>query len=359
MGAIAGGRLGFLDPLTYGYSNARVRASRTLLVKKSQIAELIDVRTMPAAIELLERTPYKQDLVAAGPQAATLEHVELALGRHFARIAQKIRRITPKQDRGVVDAFLYRWDAHNLRALLLSKKAGKEQPHLYVPAGSLADRHLLSLAAAHDVRSFLQKLRATPFGAAFFASKIGRGLLGKKMQPGFESAQDAISAFEMFYFWNLENAISPRIKDGRAILLLSKAEIDAKNISTMLRLRKAGLSPEEALQYAIDGGTLSKSQMAHIAKLESVSDAIKFVSKKFPVKVPEKHSEKVSALETGLEKYLAISALRTLRRSMLSVGAIIGFLFLKEEEMNNIRKAVRSKTLGLTKEQVLEMLVEV
>jgi len=42
---------------------------------------------------------------------------------------------------------------------------------------------------------------------------------------------------------------------------------------------------------------------------------------------------------------------------MMSIGAIAGFLFLKEEEMNNIRKIVRGKALGLPAERIAEMLI--
>jgi V/A-type H+-transporting ATPase subunit C len=353
---IASAQIGPLDPLIYGYSNARVKASRSLLVKSSQIAELIDVRTMPAVLELLERTPYKQDLVAIGAKGATVEQIELALGRHFARIAQKIRRITPKHDRPLVDAFLYRWDAHNLRVILLSKKVGKDQSHLFVPAGSVSEKRLAELSGSHDMSAFMGRLHSTPFGSAFFSSKPGRALLGKKLS--FENAQDAISAFELFYFENLEKSALKAARDSAFILSLNRAEIDAKNISTLLRLRKAGMNHEEALGYSVKGGTLKPSQLRHLSKLESVQEVEKYISRKFPLKQGS-GAKGIGALETELERHLALAGIRTLRRSMLSVGAIIGFLFLKEEEMNNIRKAVRAKALGLSKEQAMEMLVEV
>ena len=54
---------------------------------------------------------------------------------------------------------------------------------------------------------------------------------------------------------------------------------------------------------------------------------------------------------------MARRSLKALRTSIMSIGAIVGFLFLKEGEMSNIQKIVRGKALGLPAEKVSQMLV--
>ena len=44
---------------------------------------------------------------------------------------------------------------------------------------------------------------------------------------------------------------------------------------------------------------------------------------------------------------------------MLSLGALVGYLFLKGQEMANIRKIVRGKQYGLSPQQIREMLITV
>jgi V/A-type H+-transporting ATPase subunit C len=63
--------------------------------------------------------------------------------------------------------------------------------------------------------------------------------------------------------------------------------------------------------------------------------------------------------EVALEKVIAGQGLKALSRSILSLGSIIGFLFLKEEEVSNIRKIVRAKEYDLPLNKVKEMLVQV
>ena len=46
----------------YGYSNARVKAMKGLLLKSSILDEMIRVGTVEAMVELLQRTGYKNDL---------------------------------------------------------------------------------------------------------------------------------------------------------------------------------------------------------------------------------------------------------------------------------------------------------
>ena len=70
-----------------------------------------------------------------------------------------------------------------------------------------------------------------------------------------------------------------------------------------------------------------------------------------------KEDGQLSHFEVVFEHSIARRSLHALRRSQMSIGAIVGFLLLKEEEMNNIRKIVRGKALGLPMERIAEMLV--
>ena len=65
----------------------------------------------------------------------------------------------------------------------------------------------------------------------------------------------------------------------------------------------------------------------------------------------------LSHFEVVFERSLARKSLHALRRSMMSIGTIVGFLFLKEEEMRNIQKIVRGKELGMPPEKIAEMLI--
>ena len=65
----------------------------------------------------------------------------------------------------------------------------------------------------------------------------------------------------------------------------------------------------------------------------------------------------LSLIENALEEEIAKEGLRELRRSVLSLSAIVGFLFLKERETKNIRKIVRTKAFGFSTEEIRKLVV--
>jgi vacuolar-type H+-ATPase subunit C/Vma6 len=63
--------------------------------------------------------------------------------------------------------------------------------------------------------------------------------------------------------------------------------------------------------------------------------------------------------EVQLERSIVERGLRALRTSVLSVGAIASFIFLKEEEISNIRKIVRGIEFGIPRDEIREMVVPI
>ena len=69
--------------LKYGYSNARVRGMKGLLLSSNYLDELIKVPTIPEMAELLQRTHYKEHIAALSLKHSGSSLIELAAGRHF------------------------------------------------------------------------------------------------------------------------------------------------------------------------------------------------------------------------------------------------------------------------------------
>ena len=67
----------------------------------------------------------------------------------------------------------------------------------------------------------------------------------------------------------------------------------------------------------------------------------------------------LSAFEIAMATANAKEGLATFQRAGMGLGAIVGGLLLKENEMNNIRKIVRAKALGLPGEEIVKMMVSV
>ena len=365
-------------PLVYGYSNARVRAMRPHLLTRRQAEDLLKVQTTAAVIEYLSRTTYKNDFSGLPAKATDEERVELAVSKNFARTAQKLLRITPKKDRPTLLAFLTRYDIHNIKTILLSRKLGKpreETEALLVPAGSISQKELSSLLSAKGAEEFYALLRGTDFGSKFLVSASVKGIPKEQMKalfqnPGSEASKldIFISALDFHYYETASYVVSSsKENDAQAILGLLRSEADAKNIMTALRLKRTGADKKTTNAHMVGGGSISRALLEKIAGAKDLHEAVSHSSAFFQsqtgkdeiAKAEERYRQdgQLSHFEVVFEKSIARRGLHALRRSIMSIGALVGFLFLKEEEMKNIHKIVRGKSLGLTPDRISEMLV--
>ncbi|MFA6489194.1 MAG: V-type ATPase subunit [Candidatus Micrarchaeia archaeon] len=364
-------------PLVYGYSNARVRAMRTGLLTRRQAEDLLKVKTAAAVAEYLSRTQYRDNFAHMPAKITDEERVEIAISRNFAATAQKILRITPEQSKPTLRAFLGRYDIHNLKTILLGKKLGKSSEdisHLLIPAGSITNTELARIVASKNAAELYESVRATPFGNKLFNSASLSRIPKERIRaaiskPGFDGVQTEIilAAADAYYYELASDAAMSGGKDAQEISRLISAEADAKNILTILRMKRGGADKKAILSSMVGGGTFSRIHIEKIAAAKDVNEAAKLASEFFLSSTGRAEfaeaqklflqDGRLSHLEVAFENSLARKSLVVLRRSMMSIGAIAGFLFLKEEEMNNIRKIVRGKALGLPPERIAEMLI--
>ena len=166
------------------------------------------------------------------------------------------------------------------------------------------------------------------------------------------------------YYQRILDAKKP---DASVILSILRAETDAKNIITCMRMKKSGADKAAIMKSMVLGGSFTDGQMGKMASAKGVPEIVNMATSFFTSATGRgefagaekrfKEDNQLSHFEVVFEHSIARRSLHALRRSMMSLGAIIGFLFLKEEEMNNIRKIVRGKALGLPLERTAEMLV--
>jgi V/A-type H+-transporting ATPase subunit C len=169
-----------------------------------------------------------------------------------------------------------------------------------------------------------------------------------------------MQALETHYYRQLPQLIKGFYKDDKLILDLFKSEIDAKNIANIFRAKQAGLTEEETRQMVFESGNLSPASLEELIKAKDVEAGVNALRKEYdllPALEAFKKDGSLIHFEVALEKGIAGQGLKALSRSILSLGSIIGFLFLKEEEVSNIRKIVRAKEYDLPQNKIKEMMV--
>jgi len=359
--------IGFLK---YGYANARVMGMKGLLLKPSSLDELIKVRTVDAMVELLQRTHYKEELVNFSLKYEGSELVELAAGKHFVTIAKKIRKLAPKDDQAVMDALLRKWDLLNLKVVLNAKRLGTSfeevKPYL-IDVGMMTEDDFETIANA-DEKHLFEVVRHTPLGQEMLSQSTA--LFSKKMWENFKNSLKSIDSFlqlqtmldaYMYLFMDkaLVTASTRPCKDVERFRNMFRKEIDAKNIMMIERLKKQGEEKEKILDYLIQGGTLKHGVIRNIIEAKDLSVVAAIIDPKFRrFKIPDT-LQSLTDLEIALEQAVAAEKLGEFNRSLLSVGVMLGFLLLKEEEINNLRKIAKGKEFGISEAEVRNMIVVV
>lgn len=344
--------------MKYGYSNARVKAMKSLILKPAFLEELIRVNSVDAMTELLQRTGYRNDLAAAALSAGGSRLIEMAASRNFSRTAQKLIGIAPQSDRKGVRAMMIRWDLMNLKALLHARrlKRGYDEmkPYLF-EVGGLSEEDFRNILKADD-SNLVRELKAT---------ELGRLMLSAAGGPGKEARGKADASMR------LEGAIDTQVyvlmnraltavggEDVGGIRRVLKKEVDAKNVMIIERLKAHGIPRDRIDAELIRGGTLDKQTVGRLLDAKDLSGLVAILKPRFAqLEIRGEGRSALSQLEIALEKSLAAQKLVAFHRAVLSVGVVVGFMMLKEEEMNNLRKIAKGKEFRMPESEVREMLV--
>ncbi|VVC03176.1 V-type ATP synthase subunit C [Candidatus Bilamarchaeum dharawalense] len=355
--------------LKYGYSNARVKAMKGLLLKSNQLEEMIRVNSVEAMVELLYKTGYKNELAGAAVNYSGSALVELAASRNFAKIVRKLIKITPKEDQAVVRALLIRWDLLNLKSLMHAKRLKRSydevRPYLF-EVGGLREEDFKRIMKA-DEASIMRELRRTELGEKMLA--IGTANLSRRMRESFTSALRSLDMFlqmetiiDAYIYMFMDHALSEvGAKEVGDIRQLLRREIDAKNILIIERLKRHGINKEKIFGSLIKGGTLNELTLNRVIEAKDLQAVIHIIRPKFrQIELKgEAGKLKLTDLEIALEKSITAQKVLAFHTTVLSVGVIVGFLLLKEEEINNIRKIAKCKEFNVPENEVREMLVVV
>lgn len=340
---------------TYGYANARAKAMKATLIPKKDLESMADARNVQDVLGLLERTAYKEDIVSGALDYSGADLIELTLGKHLARINRKLYHISPKEAKKTLDGLFERYDNLNLKAILLGKHLQKEKDDIepfLVESGRFSKAELSRLLDKNSVEEVVKALAGTGYG----------NLLDDYLEEYKKEGRVAgmMQALDRHYFEQLPKLIKGKYRDDKLILALLNAEVDMKNITNIFRAKKEGLEEKEIKKMLIAQGSLPEQKLDALIKAKDIEEAVRLLKDVYELKAPLekfKQDNSIAHFEIALEKSIAGEGLKALSRSILSLGSVVGFLFLKEEETKNIRKIIRAKEFNLPTAQLKENLV--
>ncbi len=365
------GRLKF-KPLVYGYANARVHGLYSRFLTPDQQHAMLSAPSTDSIVELLERTSYKDDLVALSLQFKGDDLLELAVSRNFARFSKLLLSFSPQEARPVLRALMGRWDAHNIKVVLLARRQKKpfEQvvPYL-VLAGSMPQDTLHELYGAKDGDEVLHLLRTSPVGRSITESRNGDVRGAERLRKLILTCDSADSLqplldelYRLVYQIAMRSTKSLGDADSEAVGRMLARAADEKNLSTTLRLLAVEVKPSEVKRYLVPGGMIPATKWVELAQAGAESPVAQRLAWRMGCTAAlqtyaKDHS--ISNFEVALARISVDQSVRAFKRSQLSIGVLVGALLLKEQEMANIRKIVRGHALRLSGDEIEKMLVQV
>lgn len=335
----------------YAYANARVKAMKSRLIPRSRIRELIDVNSASEVAAVLEQFEYRDELLELGLRHRGADLVEFALSRNLAKAGRKLLMIMPERDKPVLASLLRRWDIHNLKTIMagkhLRKSADSIEPFL-VAAGELSTALLARLLEQPDVASVITALAGTEYA--------------KRLQPladAYASGKGVLPLLNALdaQYYEMLSAEALGIRDPHAKALL-KDEIDTKNVMSIMRAKANGVPADAAEKWLIAGGSLGTSMLRNLLAMGSVLEVAESVKARFNLEKELEHYKEDGSLahfEAAMERGIAERGASALASSCLSICAVLGYLYLKEIEVGNIRKIVRAKEFALPKGSITGM----
>lgn len=335
----------------YAYLATRVRAMKSKLVPKETYPRLMNMG-ISEITRFIQETEYKREIDELARTYSGVDLIEHGLNRNLAETFTKLIKISEGEPNHLITEYLRNYDVWNIKTLLRGKyynASADEIKEAFVSAGQLSYTFLSELAGKQSYSEVISVLESTVYYPIL------------KEYDG-TNLSDIENRLDKMYYTGLFNVIGEsKSKDRKLFAKFIRTEIDIKNIKTLFRLKKAGVSQDEIVDLIIDGGLeLSTNNIQKLLPLsyddfiqaldqysfwDSISDAV------------NSDTDSLINVETQLIKHSLKSASSFSHVYPLSIVPIMDYIISKRNEVNNLRIITRGKAANLSDEIIKNQLV--
>ncbi len=149
---------------------------------------------------------------------------------------------------------------------------------------------------------------------------------------------------DRFYYTHMLGFVDKLPSNGEQLARLFRSEIDVLNLLTILRMKKEGVM--DARLLIGEGQYLNSSLLKRLSHTRTIEDALKMVRRtEYGKCLHDLKTTSLVEVETALHHYLIQLSVSVMHKDPLSPNVIIGYMFLKENEIRNLRILVKGKQL--------------
>lgn len=331
----------------YGSSLGRLKPYFPEFLSAETFASLLGAKDLAEVTKLLETTPYNTDIVAARASYGGAALVEVAVNRTLVRRIKQAYSSTPPAGRGVVGAYLARWDIQNI-GLVLSAKA-QNRPLTEADEELVSSREIpaglyAGVMTLDDLRSLLGQPSVEAVANALV--RFGYGATILPLLENYRRTGDIfpiLFALDREYFRVLLEQARFFQGDEWVVREFVRGEIDLRNALLLLKARSAeGIGLEDAVGRWIPGGNLPASSAADLFSSPTVPALAERLRSRYP-HIQEGDAAFASDLSlAGYEAALwfdyALDNLARVRMYPLSLSIVFHYLLRAQLERNDVRQ---------------------
>ena len=340
------------------YLIARLRGKRSHLLGRQQLVALSESKSQTEIIGLLAEGPYGAELSKLGSESSTIE-TERAVRLGYAESVMSLIRASGGDTREFLVQYRRRIDAYALAGLVVFKAQGKTwEDYLATrqPLALMNEQELHRLYSLDDLSTLAREA-----GDRHLVERV-KGFSMTDIEGEKASLlRDVINGWgeERFYKYINKKLSGP---DRENCLPIAGSAIDIANLTIIVRSRIIGASgikdhliPShwKLNQRAIDqllAATDVTQALDVAASHEYYSRILSGARQKY------EESKSLSFIEVALRRYQLDLSRRVFLGFPYSVGIVLAFLIMKENEARNLAAVLAGVAAGLPADELRPLL---
>lgn len=336
----------------YSYAQAKTRAMRGKLLGPDDWHYLLRMKSLEDILRYLKGTDYAASLSGLPGATYVAGTVSLALHNALFKDYSKLLRAVPKRSSKLLLSLLARYDAENLKTLLRGiwqAKPAQEIRLLLYGLGALSRLPIEGLLQVRQVPAAVDLLKSTIFHAPLLHA-LSQFKAQGRLFP-LEIAAD-MAAFKHI----AANIKTLRGLDQRGAEDLAGEFIDWVNVCWLVRFRHLyGLSPEEAINYALPGGNrLTIRDLGKLSRAVDLSTFFEAMPAPYRKALDQvQHWEQVQPI---FQRRLIYELYGSFQKDPFQIRIELSYLLLKEMEVKSLESLVSAIDLGESPERLVDLI---
>lgn len=348
----------------YASSFGRLQAFSLNLLSKEVMQNLLKSKDEGEMVKVLESTWYRPEIEKAASVFKQSELLEVALNRHLVYVNKLALEATPFNGKSAVRAYLAKWDIYNIELILSAKSMGR--PISETESFLVSSRNVPAGISAGNISHDEMKLILSQTGVDGVVNQLVKFNYGTILMQHLETYQKTgdlgpmMSALQTHYYHNLLESLKFFQGDEGTIRDLFRAEIDKKNVLSLLKAKESNLEKDLVSRHIIEGGKLTKNELLDIYGAKDVVEIVGRIENRFMLVnalAQYKKSKSLIDFEVALDKFINSEYIKKLKNIALSIGTIFYFIINTEHERENIKRIAYGKRYNLSSEYLNSLLL--